>query len=439
MRDGSVREIEQSASELLARRNRLVLAVSGGVDSAVLLDAIARLMQPSHRIVVVSVDHGTGDAATESTARVLAAAARLGLPAMSERLELARADEASWRAGRWEFLRRVAAAEGAHVVTGHTLNDHIETVIMRLMRGASARGLAGLLAVSDVERPFLAHDRKAILEYARLRKVSFTEDPTNESRAFLRNRIRLDLLPAIRRVRPRFEREIFQLSRRAADVRAAVDALADDFVVKSREQGMLLVVDASVLCDLPDPSLRLLLPAIVARAGITLDRRGLLRLAEVFHASPGSSGQISGGYQAVRRRADVVIVSIQKSPQPSLRLRLAGETVFGGFRFLAEPAASIVVNETVPEDPWRIYIPKSAEPVVRQWHPGDRLTTDLMGGRRRVKRFFSDAGIVGPLRTGWPVVLCGEDVVWIPGVKASQNAVRREGRMVHYTCERVRD
>ena len=438
MRNGSVREIEKSVRALLKRRTRLVLAVSGGVDSAVLLDATARLREPGHRVVVVSVDHGTGVAATESTARVLATAATYGLPAMSERLDLAQGDEASWREGRWEFFRRVAKAEEAPVVTGHTLNDHIETVVMRLMRGASARGLAGLLVASDVERPFLTHDRAAIVEYAERRGVSFTEDPTNESRAFLRNRIRLDLLPAIRRVRPGFEREIVRLSREAADVRARVDDLASDYVLETHTDGSLLVLDATTLAEHSDESLKLLLPAIVARAGITLDRRGLVRLGEVVRASSGSSGQISGGYDAVRGRGEVAIVSPQ-TRQGSLRLRPSGETRFGGFRFLAEPAASIRINESAPENPWRIYIPKAAEPVVRQWSPGDRLTTDLSGGRRRVKRFFADAGIVGPLRSGWPVVVCGDDVVWIPGVKASQNAVRREGRMVHYTCERVRE
>jgi tRNA(Ile)-lysidine synthetase-like protein len=121
-------------------------------------------------------------------------------------------------------------------------------------------------------------------------------------------------------------------------------------------------------------------------------------------------------------------------------LRDSGETEFGAFRFLADPDASIQNGEPAgAPNPWRIDIPKSAEPVVRQWHPGDRLTTDLSGGRRRVKRFFADAGIVGPLRIGWPVVLCGDEVIWIPGVKASQDAVRREGMMVHYTCERIRD
>ncbi len=438
MRDGCVRVIESSVRQLLARRSRLVLAVSGGVDSAVLLDAVARLRSESHRVVVASVDHGTGEAATEATAMALATAARHGLPAMSERLDVARADEASWRAGRWAFLLRVAAAEEAHVVTGHTRNDHIETVVMRILRDASARGLAGLLAPSSVERPLLSHDRATIAEYAARRDVSFTEDPTNESLAFLRNRVRLDLLPAIRQVRPRFEDEVLRLSERAADLRVRIDAVADDFIVEPPE-GALMALDASGLNDLADDSLRLLLPSLAARVGITLDRRGLVRLADVVRAAPGSRGQLSGGYEAIRSRSNVTILKRPEGPEIPLRLRATGETRFGGFRFSAEPAATIRTGEIRTADPWRIYLPKSAEPVVRQWHPGDRLKTNPDGGRRRVKRFFADAGIVGPLRIGWPVVLCGEDLIWIPGVKASQDAIRREGRMVHYTCERVRD
>ena len=437
MRDDSVRVIETSVRHLLERRTRLVLAVSGGVDSAVLLDAVARLRSANHRIVVASVDHGTGDAATEATARALAAAALHGLPAMSERLTGVRADEASWRAARWEFLRRVAAAESAQVVTGHTRDDHIETVVMRLLRGASARGLAGLLAPSDVERPLVAHDRATILDYAKKRRISFTDDPTNESLAFLRNRVRHNLLPAIRRTSPGFEREILRLSKESAALRCQLDSVADAFMLE-RGQGTLLVLDAAALEELSDESLRVVLPAVAARAGITLDRRGLVRLAELVRSNPGTRGQLSGAFEAIRSRTELAL-SRPLIAQPPVRLRAAGETRFGDFRFVAEPAASIKAADVRATDPWRIYIPKSAEPVVRQWHPGDRLTTNLTGGRRRVKRFFADAGIVGPLRIGWPVVQCGEDVIWIPGVKTSQAGVRHEARMVHYTCERVRD
>ena len=435
MRHEVVNAIDVSVQQLLARRQRLVLAVSGGADSAVLLDAVVRLRTADHRIVVASVDHGTGEAATEATALTVAAAARAGLPAISERLTLTQRDEASLREGRWTFLREVAAAHEGVVVTAHSLDDHIETVVMRILRGSSARGLAGLLAESSIERPFLEIRRDAIREYARRRRVDFVDDPSNESIAYFRNRIRLQLLPAIRAVRPDFEEGLITLSRRAAELRSRIDAVADEFILESGGE-TLVRLDAENLSELPEDSLWLVLPALVAQSGVTLDRRGLSRLASVVRSSAGSRGQLSGGFEAIRGRHDITVSRPSSADGSVLRLREKGETKFGSFRFHAEASTSIV--QEAP-NAWRIYIPRSAEPVVRQWHPGDRLTTDLKGSRRRVKRFFADAGVVGPLRVGWPVVICGDDVIWIPGIKASQAAIRPEGKMVHYTCERMRD
>ena len=436
MPDGSVRAVETSIGRLLARRSRLVLAVSGGPDSAVLLDAVARMRGPRHRIIVASVDHGTGAPATEATARAVASAARLGLPAMSERLTLSRPGEAAWREARWAFLRRVAALEDANVVTGHTRDDQVETVVMRLLRGAGARGLAGLYAASPVERPLLTHSRQDVLDYAQQRGVEYIEDPTNTSLAYLRNRVRLHLLPAIRASSPDFESDILRIARDAADLRSRVDALAEGFVLEPRP-GALIAVDAAGLAELPDDSLRLLLPALVARAGITVDRRGLVRLGDVVRSGAGARGQISGGFEAVRGRDDLTIVRLLSVNNQTAKLRTSGETTFGRFRFVAEPGGNIRApgEGATTDDPWRIYIPKSAELVVRQWHPGDRLRIDLMGRRRRVKRFFADAGVVGPLRLGWPVVVRGDEVVWIPGIRSSQQAMTREERMIQYTCE----
>lgn len=434
----AVRAIESSVKSLLNRRNRLVVALSGGADSSVLLHAIARLRSPQHHIVAAVVDHGTGAAATEATALAVSSAALMGFPAISERLELARHDEASLRAGRWFFLRRVSETQDAPVVTAHSRDDHIETVVMRVLRGANARGVAGLLAPSAIERPLLDHSRSTIRAYAKLRGVSFTEDPTNLSLTYLRNRVRLQLLPAIRAVNPNFEPQLLALSRNAAGLRVQVDEVANQFVVQGPE-GVLLALDASALGDLPDASMFLLWPALLAHASIALDRRGLRRLTEVVRSRPGCRGQLSGGYEAVRSKHALFVMPTLRGSSGQLKLREDGETTFADFRFRAEPAASIRADPEVSPSDWRIDIPRTAQPIVRQWHPGDRLTTDLKGGHRRVKRYFADAGVVGPLRTGWPVVVCGDDVIWIPGIKASQAGVRREGRMVRYTCERIRD
>ena len=323
---------------------------------------------------------------------------------------------------------------------------------MRILRGAGARGLAGLLAPSPVERPLLHVGREDVLAYAARYRVEFIEDPTNTSRDYFRNRIRLDVLPAIRAVAPGFEQEIVTISRQAAELRRTIDQVAEQYIVPGPDQS-LMAVDTTKLGDLEDASVKVLLPAMLSKAGVTLDRRGLLRLVEIVRAPPGTRGQLSGGFEAVRSKGDLVVIrgpsrdgvgteSGRSSPRPqsAVPLRARGETLFGGFRFLADPSASFRVGtgSVATSDPWRIYIPRSAEAVVRQWSPGDRLTTDLKGKRRRVKRFFADAGIVGPLRAGWPVVVCGEDVVWIPGVRASQEAIPSEGRMVQYRCERVR-
>jgi tRNA(Ile)-lysidine synthase len=449
MSDGSVRAIEGSVQDLLDRRQRLVVAVSGGIDSAVLLHAIARHRGAQHRVVVACVDHGTGPAATEATARVLAAAAKHGLSATSERLAPDRPGEAAWRAGRWAFLRSIADGEHAPVVTAHTRDDHIETVVMRILRGAGARGLAGLFAPSPVERPMLHVGRSDIVAYAKRYRVEFIEDPTNASRAFLRNRVRLDLLPAIRAVAPGFEREILTISRQASELRTEIDQVAEAYIVPGPDQ-CLMALDALKLGVLEDASLRVLLPALVSKGGVTLDRRGLARLVEIVRSSAGTRAQLSGGFEAVRGKRDLAILlrptgdgvgtewgrSRLRHPG-AVALRATGETLFGGFRFLADPSASFRSGAST-RDPWRIYIPKSTEAVVRQWNPGDRLTTDSKGTRRRVKRFFADAGVVGPLRVGWPVVVCGDDVVWIPGVRSSQEAIPTEGRMVQYRCERLR-
>ena len=117
---------------------RVVLAVSGGLDSMTLLDAVAHAAPERVRAVAV-FDHGTGAAARRAARLVRATARTLGLPVRAG-VAPARiaAREAAWRGARWQFLRDVAGAHDAVVVTGHTRNDHVETIFMRALRASGA-------------------------------------------------------------------------------------------------------------------------------------------------------------------------------------------------------------------------------------------------------------------------------------------------------------
>lgn len=292
------RRVRDAVCEMLAPTARVLLAVSGGRDSMVLLDAAVRWRRRAV-VAVATFDHGTGDAASAAVELVHAAARVARVPFVRGRARRLDATEAAWRASRWTFLRETAGTLGASVATAHTLDDQVETVFIRALRDAGARGLAGMFAAGNVLRPLLTLRRETVVRYAALRAVPFVEDPSNQSRRHLRNRVRLDLLPALEAARPGFALGLLEIARRAAtwrdDVEQRVDALqprcADGSVFVAR----------SALARYDERALAHLWPALAARAGIALDRRGTVRLA-AFSSQKGRGRrvQLAGHHEVIR-------------------------------------------------------------------------------------------------------------------------------------------
>lgn len=413
------------ASALRARR--VILAVSGGRDSMSLLHAAVSRARDSV-VCVACFDHGTGAHARRALALVRRAAARRGVEVVAERAATAGRTEAEWRAQRWAFLHRVAAERGARVATAHTRDDQVETVLMRVMRGAGARGIAALAAESRVLRPLLSVSRANVAAYARAHRLAWVEDPSNRRASHLRNRVRRDLLPAIARVRPGFADELATLGERAARLRAKVELFVDrelalehhgDAVLVARE--MLLRYDAQAVA--------LLWPAIAARAGVTLDRRGTDRLvAFTTGERNGARVPLSGGFEAVAHRGSIVVRRGGLAGSSEEQALAAGVRV-GGFRFDAREAGVSSL--------WSARLPTERRLTVRAWRPGDRMVP-AGGDTRRVKGLLRDAGVDAASRIEWPVVLADDEIVWVPGVRRSSAASARSGRpVVTYHCERI--
>ena len=217
----------QVASALTQPRH--VLAVSGGVDSMVLLHAAAAIAAPG-TFLVATFDHGTGPAATAAAHLVREQRQRpRDHQASSARHHVRGRTEAEWRHQRWHFLHEVAADMQGAIVTAHTRDDQIETVFMRILRDAGPRGLAALYAESPIIRPLLAVPRATILEYAEQTRVIFVTDPSNTDRRHLRNRVRHDLLPAITAIHPDFGVALLALAHKSAAWRAQMDQIAATF------------------------------------------------------------------------------------------------------------------------------------------------------------------------------------------------------------------
>lgn len=175
-------------------KGRYILAVSGGVDSMVLLDLLSNL--PGVSLVIAHFNHGIRPDSGEDEKLVASVAAVLGLPFEAGRGELgAGASEETARRARYEFLNMVRAKYGAGaLITAHHQDDLIETAIINLLRGTGRRGLAAISSNKNVLRPLLPYSKKEISSYAKKSKLQWRDDPTNDNQDYLRNYVRHKLV-----------------------------------------------------------------------------------------------------------------------------------------------------------------------------------------------------------------------------------------------------
>lgn len=274
----------------------------------VLLDAVAAAHTgPRSAILVATFDHQTGKHASRAAKLVERRAAAEGFRCVVGIAAEPGRRESEWRGQRWQFLRSTAANFRAQVATAHTVDDQIETVFMRILRDAGPRGLAGLYAESEIVRPFLDLTRAELEAYALKHRTRYVDDPSNASRAYLRNRIRHDILPAITKVQPRFASSLLRIARLSAAWRLEMDEALAQIDVAETGKGSIRVARAD-LAGYDAESLRTLWPAIAAKAGVVMDRRGTTRLAEfTMKGHTGGSIQLSGGIE-VRMFRDYLIL-----------------------------------------------------------------------------------------------------------------------------------
>jgi tRNA(Ile)-lysidine synthase len=179
------------------RPGRYVVAVSGGVDSVVLLHALAQ--QPDLKLTVAHFDHGIREDSAEDRKHVRALAKQYGLPFVYHVGNLgAGTSEASAREARYKFLHHVRKASGAEaVITAHHRDDVLETIILNLLRGTGRRGLSSLKSTDIVKRPLLHVPKNELLRYAEREGLEWREDSTNVDERYLRNYIRKNILPRL--------------------------------------------------------------------------------------------------------------------------------------------------------------------------------------------------------------------------------------------------
>ena len=390
--------------------DRLLVAVSGGVDSAVLLDALVRIGQP---VVVAHVDHGLRPGSAADGAFVAGVCARLGVPCRRLAVTVAQGNvQDRARAARYAALADAAREERcAAVATGHTASDQAETVLLALVRGAGLRGLAGMpprrgLADGvDLVRPLLEVSRAEVERYAHARGLDWRQDPSNEHDGYRRNRLRRNVMDALREdAGPGVDGRIAAAARHA---RAGLDAVAAhlDGAGEGRVPlGRLTALSDGARCAvLAEAAARWAPQSVRSQAAVA-------RLAALVEAPVGARVE-SGGLRAWRERD-----ALRFGP---------GAAVEGSL--VATPLPSVTPNSapaTFSASPWEEVVDadRTAGAGVRAWAPGDRIRPLGLDGHRRVSDLLRERGIPRADRAGVPVVARGDEVLWVVGHRLAASA-----------------
>lgn len=241
----------------LSSQAPLKIAYSGGMDSHVLLHALAALRaQSSLRLSAIHVDHGLLPASRDWAGHCEAVCAQLGVPYHLERVRVdvsgGEGVEAAARRARYAALARHVAG-GEVLLTAHHQDDQAETVLLQLLRGTGMHGLAGMpglaaFSAGQHARPLLGFSRAALQSYAEARGLRWVEDPSNEDVGFRRNQLRHEVFPVLNRHWPGAAESLARTARHAGDCMQLLDDLgaADLAVCLSGPAGQALSIPAVV-------------------------------------------------------------------------------------------------------------------------------------------------------------------------------------------------
>jgi tRNA(Ile)-lysidine synthase len=284
-----------AATGLLEQGRRVLVLLSGGRDSVCLLDLAVRI---SGDVAALHVDYGLRDAAATDAAFCAELCERLGVELHVRRPRRPEGNLQAWaRDQRYAEAARLVLRRGGDIAAGHTSSDQVETVLYRLAASPGRRALLGMHAREGrLVRPLLGVTREQTAAHCEARGLEWREDASNETPAFARNRVRAELLPALRSLHPAAEANVLRTLALLRDEAAVLDAVVDAAL---EEAGDPPALDA--LRALP-PALRRL--AVQRLADRTVGGQAPAighRTAEVLALAEGGSLDVGGGLRAEAR------------------------------------------------------------------------------------------------------------------------------------------
>ncbi len=446
------------SEELIPKGSLVLAAVSGGPDSMAMLSMLEGLStELEFRLAVAHFDHGLREEGDEEKAVVERFASGLGLTMYAGAADVRAAASASddtieeaARKARYAFLRQVAGEIHAdRIATGHTSDDQVETILMRILRGTGIRGLAGIpVKRGKIIRPILCLSHEDAARYCEAAAIPSVVDPSNSDPRFFRNRLRSELLPVLRKTYDGVEGNLLRLARNAADVISEIRTRTRPLIAQSlkKETDKQWVLDLSRLTTLDDTALVVLFGDVFAEdIGCDLDfsRPHYEQLIKLVRDTRASGKKLNlPGLTVTKEYENLIIAcgkanaSVDPAWESRATLTFPGTTTAAGVTVTTEILDSDDVDELMLKAEKDVaYFPLRGLKlplVLRSPVAGDRIRPFGMNGTKKLSDVFSDKKIPGRKRQKSLVVADADEILWLVGVTTSEKGrvARSTGQIV---------
>ncbi len=459
----------------------LILAVSGGPDSLCLLDVVWKL---GYYVIVAHLDHQLRPESVEDASSVAQMAQERGLKFCLGHEDISGfakehhySIEEAARILRYRFLFHQAHLYQAQaVLTGHTADDQVETVMMHFLRGSGLDGLRGMEIRNlpnpwSIEipliRPFLGIWRQDILDYLQANRLQPVYDPTNRDTRYYRNQLRLELLPYIESYNPGFRKRVWQMANIIREDRGILDGTISNAWKECLAEENLdwIAFDLSALRAQSFAVRRHLLRRALWQ--LRPDLRDVdypsLQTACAFIDQPSRSGQ-SDWIGGLRLRISLSRIwvagwntllpdeQILELPQltrnQTFTLNVPGRlSLTNGWQLDAEIAPNIqtaMLQAEQNQEPFFAWLDASeikSGLKVRPRLPGDRMKPlGMSGASIKISDMMINQKLPSLVRSAWPIVISGDQIVWVPGLRiaeqfrlkpASESAIQLKLQRIH--------
>ena len=423
-------------SEGAGQPNRYVVAFSGGLDSTVLLHALATGTDKQDTpIVAVHVDHGLHEDSSDWSAHCKAFASSLGVDFISEHVSVKRDAGHGPEAAAREARYRVLAAQlkpGDWLLCAHHQDDQAETLLLNLIRGSGPAGLAGIAAVRSFEdgslvRPLLPFAQKDLRNYAALHDLSWIDDPSNADQQFDRNFLRHEIMPRLASRWPDAARRLQRSSRIAGDAATLLDELAAIDAATLGDRPDRLQIDR--LCALPTARQRNVLRYVIRQLDLAIPSESHVQkvIDEVVAAREDAEPLVCwNGVQVRRYRNSLYLLAADPLDSPGDQ----GVIVDGNRMELEHGLGILRLESDAAEGLSRDVVERGLE--LRYRRGGEKFRPCGQAHTKKLKKLLQEASVVPWMRDRIPLIYADGELVAVADLWLADGAASKPGIAVRW-------